>query len=827
MTIMTFLKRATGFSPTPFLNDVEDLMEKADDIIRTLRLGVHRPDTRIADLLPSEPRRTVQAVKSVVEQYLRSYTKTKNDLHSGVTGPATAEAKSLRDDDAKKWEWHYMQRDVADMLILGMGENNVGAYDTMVRQLQANPELSDEKARSSFRNNLHRVRARPYLDLLVNTWQEVYKTFGINENPVLLAQLCARAAAERRGWHRLSQEHLGEMLDADGVYKEGEHLGSEAFRFLVGEKWFEDRYGNETETPATASAAETSEIREQPMIVSERQAYAEIMAIAAARARGESAMPDAAPRTEELTAIVRRSRTRFVLLGEGMYWIDAMEAAYDRRDGSELPNLRELIERRHRRPDIIQAASVWSQEVWELRKEGENYQLRILENPGLETDSHRFVQQGGRTRVGEYVIHPIFALPYEPTNLTQREIVVDELHVHIPGVYQHLFGNRTPQELSPEDQQMGVHLPIVGQQAPMKLLHNMTGRPSRPYVIVPCRHDIEATGTAYAIGRRATGTSQTPAPRERGQGIDLNAQLYDDDPPAGQRQQSPTPDDQHAHVFDNAPQLPDIAALVQEFMGGGRRERIRPAPATNSAIDPENLGTAFAAAERGETVRGTIIEPAGVQPVVFDNLTIYDANGQPFRTYRRVVLDGALQEGSKTQAGWIQHYAGTQRQLPTFPLLHAMIEDLVRSGNPAKEQLLADLRAYWIATGTKPNYGRGVMIHDAGREPFELSCPFPEKSVWTKDLNEDGQQTLKALLMPRDLSSALQTLQTFSNVPPYFLVPDKKSRQDVPERAAFADVGLDRFYLYCNSLPDNDGRSRGVAIEYSASPPPSTGLLEF
>ena len=238
MSITDFLKRAKGLNPTSFLNDVDWLAKKVDDTIRTLRLQVHGPSTTVRDIMGSVRERDAQVVETIIEDYLRSYTPIPQDMRAGATQVATGLNKSVLPRQVEEWQWHYAQLRIADLMITRMGHSNIHAHDSMVLGLAANPTL-DEVAQAQFRQNLRTTHARPFLDLLQSTWQAVYEAyqFKVPENPALIAKLCAQAAATRRGWHRLDPADLDAMLRVDGVVQEGEHMGVDAFRYLVGDNW--------------------------------------------------------------------------------------------------------------------------------------------------------------------------------------------------------------------------------------------------------------------------------------------------------------------------------------------------------------------------------------------------------------------------------------------------------------------------------------------------------------------------------------------------------------------------------------------------------------
>lgn len=223
-----------------------------------------------------------------------------------------------------------------------------------------------------------------------------------------------------------------------------------------------------------------------------------------------------------------------------------------------------------------------------------------------------------------------------------------------------------------------------------------------------------------------------------------------------------------------------------------------------------------------------IVEQA-VEPITLTDIVLYYPEGKPFRTYKKVILDGEAvkrRDGkyltktylTKTAGGWTPYYQARTngKILPPLPLLYASIERTQETAHPGKAGLLTDLKEFWLATSTRPNYKKNIVTHGYGFEPWELKCKIPSGDHYLDEIKGDKtwRKALQALLMPKDLERAIEVLNSFSGVRPYIWTPNTEDRETRPERAVWLSADSVGLYLCCGSRPDIwGGPSRGAVLE--------------
>ena len=213
-------------------------------------------------------------------------------------------------------------------------------------------------------------------------------------------------------------------------------------------------------------------------------------------------------------------------------------------------------------------------------------------------------------------------------------------------------------------------------------------------------------------------------------------------------------------------------------------------------------------------------EPARpVEPITLHDIVLYDAKGKPARTYKTVTMAGECERDAtgvylrKTQDNWIAYYKAGKDVLPSLPLLYAIIEQLHDAKHPAAAVLLKDLQDFYLCTSTRIDYKKNEVTHNYGFPSAEtFSCRIPEESPWLDKVikQEEWRSAALALLMPKDVDKAVETLHEFSGVHPY--VWTASERRSEPLRAAFVGANPDGLYLSCNDSLHYGGLSRRVAV---------------
>ncbi len=114
-------------------------------------------------------------------------------------------------------------------------------------------------------------------------------------------------------------------------------------------------------------------------------------------------------------------------------------------------------------------------------------------------------------------------------------------------------------------------------------------------------------------------------------------------------------------------------------------------------------------------------EQSSPEPIILEDIVLYDAQGHPHTTYKKVILDGgAVKDPSgdyliKEPLDWIAYFnsLGNGKTLPSLALYCAIIE---RLGRRSFEMLQwrEELRTYPFATSTRLDYAGGVITHGSG-----------------------------------------------------------------------------------------------------------------
>lgn len=218
--------------------------------------------------------------------------------------------------------------------------------------------------------------------------------------------------------------------------------------------------------------------------------------------------------------------------------------------------------------------------------------------------------------------------------------------------------------------------------------------------------------------------------------------------------------------------------------------------------------------------------PSIAEPIVLENIFLYDLKGKAALAYKRLELDGEAVRGRdgkyliKTQQEWNDYYEHAytteRKELPSLPLLYAMIERMHDEKHPALASVVQDMRENWLCAGTVINYQKDIATHKWIDSKYNVTCKIPLGNHWLDEAikTKDWKQALQALFMPKDVERVPKVLHAVSGKRPYIWTPDTEGRKSNPERAVWLDIGTDWFYLGCTNYPiSNFGRARGVRGE--------------
>ncbi len=239
------------------------------------------------------------------------------------------------------------------------------------------------------------------------------------------------------------------------------------------------------------------------------------------------------------------------------------------------------------------------------------------------------------------------------------------------------------------------------------------------------------------------------------------------------------------------------------------RKTTSPAPEKYSSWASALLGEkaeSFRDDKTGTSRRAEVEE----EPIVLYDIVLYDAKGNPCRTYKRVSLDGeaAKYENGEylrqTQDEWDTHWKKRGRVQPSLPLWRAIIERMHEDKHPGLVGILRDLQKHPLMTSTRINYATNIVTHDK-RSSFEYSvlCKIPygrrrPNIALIKDKDEQWLEVLQALLLYQDVDRTVSMLDNAFEMQSY-VIPAEGTRLSAPARAALLDVNSDGFYIDCSS----------------------------
>ena len=152
-----------------------------------------------------------------------------------------------------------------------------------------------------------------------------------------------------------------------------------------------------------------------------------------------------------------------------------------------------------------------------------------------------------------------------------------------------------------------------------------------------------------------------------------------------------------------------------------------------------------------------------------------------------------------TQQGWEQHFAGSEKRLPTVGEIILTIKQLYERKDPALQGILQDLEETGLCTGLRIDYKKSKL---------------PLKSDYVDILVNDSAccKALEDEVFQCNAKEAVNVLQRASGKRPCLLVSGAEGRRLLPKRAVRLYIHADEFVFYClsNRIGNLNGRARGV-----------------
>jgi len=113
----------------------------------------------------------------------------------------------------------------------------------------------------------------------------------------------------------------------------------------------------------------------------------------------------------------------------------------------------------------------------------------------------------------------------------------------------------------------------------------------------------------------------------------------------------------------------------------------------------------------------TVPVPNQDEPITLHDLVIHDIFGKPWNKYKSVTLHPAPRESDgkhslNEQSKWIGKAKKEGKEIPSLPLLYAIIEKLHTEKHPAEASLLAEFNESWFCTSTRLDYQTNTIYHE-------------------------------------------------------------------------------------------------------------------
>jgi len=248
---------------------------------------------------------------------------------------------------------------------------------------------------------------------------------------------------------------------------------------------------------------------------------------------------------------------------------------------------------------------------------------------------------------------------------------------------------------------------------------------------------------------------------------------------------------------------PKIAETTEvQFEEAPMAEETKVIPAGRSVVTP-------ALKQSQEQDHDELITLNHDEPITLHDIIIHDNFGAPRCKYETVTLDPAPIDSKEMHflpfgAAYETMAKKEGKEIPSLPLLYAIIEKLHTEKHPAEAGLLAELKKYSFCTSTILHYQIAMITHGSNfPSQYILAEPFPD-GYWSGFIKGKMAKTtwhwfMKALLQPRDIDQAMELLQEFGGHPLSVLIPNPNKYEEKNNRVtASFFLSDDTTYLNCS-----------------------------
>lgn len=236
------------------------------------------------------------------------------------------------------------------------------------------------------------------------------------------------------------------------------------------------------------------------------------------------------------------------------------------------------------------------------------------------------------------------------------------------------------------------------------------------------------------------------------------------------------------------------------------------------------------------------------EPIVLEEIILYNPDGTPARRYERVELDSErvidttkeYQTKSfaylKSQSAWSECFQRVNdgRELPSAAVLYACFERMVDEEHPALARFIKDINGSgMLCTNTKLNYGSNTVFHYEKENTYTSNFNLTEGMYKMEDAIENGDLAiaLQVLFMPKDIIKLVNVLHVISQQCPNMWVASREHNERVlarvprylattpnPQRAieeGIVTIGdsIGMHFIDCGGFHDSCSRARGVRLK--------------
>ena len=215
------------------------------------------------------------------------------------------------------------------------------------------------------------------------------------------------------------------------------------------------------------------------------------------------------------------------------------------------------------------------------------------------------------------------------------------------------------------------------------------------------------------------------------------------------------------------------------------------------------------------------------ESVCLHDLVIYDELARPYRRFNSVTIDGAGNNIKdtppkilrQTQSQWIIAAREEGKEIPSLPLLYAIIENIHLEKNPAEAALLTEIK-YGFITSSGLDYGAGTIIHGQGfPSRYQFNSHFPKNYGRLREVKNEisWRHFLQLVLQPRDIDQAVKILRECCEIPYVWVAKPIKAKQYEAYKSCCVDryikENTEQIYLNFDSSPQSLGNSWMVTLK--------------